>query len=180
MAEATSPRVPTRRRPQHRRLGVAIASAGAKDLVLFMRRPGGQAQISAAMRAQEDTAPCMLALVSEIVAQPAADLRAPALADRVGMSERTFSRSFRKATGCTPAQFVEAVSVERAKAYPEAALWPLARMAQRAGFGSSDALRRAFMRQVGATPGSYREQVAVDTGAGAAATGRWVNARPGY
>lgn len=142
--------------------GVATASAVAKDLVLFLRRPGGQAQLSAGLQAQADAAPRMLTLLSEIVDQPAADLRGPVLADRVGMSERTFSRRFRKAAGCTPAQFVEAVRVERAKAYLESAAWPLARVAQRAGFGSSDALHRAFLRQVGSTPGSYREQVSAN------------------
>ncbi|TDP72974.1 GlxA family transcriptional regulator [Roseateles toxinivorans] len=143
--------------------GRNVASAVAKDLVLFMRRPGGQSQISVGLQAQANAAPRLLTLLSEIVDQPAADLRGPVLADRVGMSERTFSRSFRKATGCTPARFVEAVRVERAKAYLESAAWPLARVAQRAGFGSSDALHRAFMRQVGSTPGSYREQVGTST-----------------
>jgi transcriptional regulator GlxA family with amidase domain len=74
------------------------------------------------------------------------------------MSERTFSRVFQKETGISPASFVEIARVDRAKALLETSDWPLARVAERAGFGSVEALHRAFGKRVGITPGSYRER----------------------
>ncbi|WP_261330219.1 helix-turn-helix domain-containing protein, partial [Burkholderia contaminans] len=79
-----------------------------------------------------------------------------ALAARMHMSERTFARNFLKETGRSPAQFVLAARVERAKALLERADWPLERIAERSGFGSVDALQRAFAKQVGVSPRDYR------------------------
>jgi len=138
--------------------GSAVALAVARNLVLFMRRPGGQSQYSAGLQLQTSATPRLRKLVTAIVEDPRGDLRGPVLADRMGMSERTFQRVFRKETGLTPAQFVEAARVDRAKALLETSHWPLARVAQRAGFGSMDALHRAFQKRVGVTPGLYRER----------------------
>lgn len=138
--------------------GSAVALAVARNLVLFMRRPGGQSQYSAGLQMQAAATPALRRLVTAIVEDPCGDLRAPLLADRVGMSERTFQRVFRKETGLTPAHFVEAARVDRAKALLETSHWPLARVASRAGFGSMDALHRAFLKRVGVTPGLYRER----------------------
>ena len=57
-----------------------------------------------------------------------------------------------------PAAFVELARTDRAKALLETSDWPLARVAERAGFGSLDGLHRAFQKRVGATPGEYRER----------------------
>lgn len=138
--------------------GSSVALSVARNLVLFMRRPGGQSQYSAGLQLQAHATPRLRKLVTAIVEDPSGDLRAPALADRVGMSERTFQRVFRKETGLTPAHFVEAARVDRAKALLETSHWPLARVASRAGFGSMDALHRAFQKRVGVTPGLYRER----------------------
>ncbi len=138
--------------------GSAVALAVARNLVLFMRRPGGQSQYSAGLQLQVSATPRLRKLVTAIVEDPSGDLRAPALAEQVGMSERTFQRVFRKETGLTPAHFVEAARVDRAKALLETSHWPLARVASRAGFGSMDALHRAFQRRVGVTPGLYRDR----------------------
>ncbi|MES2948221.1 MAG: helix-turn-helix domain-containing protein [Pseudomonadota bacterium] len=138
--------------------GSAVALAVARNLVLFMRRPGGQSQFSAGLQLQATATPRLRKLVTAIVEDPSGDLRGPVLADSIGMSERTFQRVFRKETGLTPAHFVEAARVDRAKALLETSHWPLARIASRSGFGSMDALHRAFQKRVGATPGQYRER----------------------
>ena len=138
-------------------LGPAIALAVARDLVLFMRRPGGQTQFSPGLGVQAAATPRLRALVAEVSADPNGDLSLPALADRVGMSERTFSRAFRREVGLTPAAFVEIARIDRAKALLETSDWPLARVAERAGFRSLDALHRAFLKRVSTTPGAYRE-----------------------
>ena len=89
---------------------------------------------------------------------PTGDLSLPRLAEMAGMSERTFSRAFARETGVPPITFVELARIDRAKALLETSDWPLARVAERAGFGSLAALHRAFQKRLGATPGEYRER----------------------
>jgi len=138
--------------------GPQVALAVARNMVLFMRRPGGQTQFSAGLNVQAAATPRLRELVGEISADPAPDLTLPVLARRAGMSERTFSRAFVRETGVAPMSFVELARVDRAKALLEASDWPLARIAERAGFGSLDGLHRAFQKRVGATPGEYRDR----------------------
>ena len=136
--------------------GPDLALAVARNLVLFMRRAGGQTQYSTGLNVQVAATPKLRTLIAEISADPGGDRTLPSLADRAGMTERTFSRVFHKETGTTPAAFVEMARVNRAKALLETSDWPLARIAERSGFGSPDALHRAFQKRVGATPGDYR------------------------
>ncbi len=138
--------------------GPEVALAVARNLVLFMRRPGGQSQYSAGLNVQAVASPKLRRLIADIAADPAGDLSLPRLAERAGMSERTFSRAFHREAGVTPAAFVELARVDRAKALLETSDWPLARVADRAGFGSLDGLHRAFQKHVRATPGDYRER----------------------
>lgn len=138
--------------------GPDLALAVARNLVLFMRRPGGQTQYSAGLNVQAAATPKLRQLIADITADPTAELTLPILAERAGMAERTFSRVFHKETGVTPAAFVEAARLDRAKALLETSDWPLARVAERAGFGSLDGLHRAFQKRLGATPGEYRQR----------------------
>lgn len=150
--------------------GPQVALAIARNLVLFMRRPGGQSQYSAGLNVQAAATPRLRQLTADIVADPSGDLSVPRLAERAAMSERTFSRVFQKETGVGPAAFVEMARVDRAKALLETSDWPLARLAERAGFGSVEALHRAFNKRVGATPGEYRQRFGQAPLAGAAAS----------
>jgi transcriptional regulator GlxA family with amidase domain len=136
--------------------GADLALAVARNLVLFMRRAGGQTQYSTGLNVQVAATPKLRALIAEISADPGGDRTLPSLAGKAGMTERTFSRVFRKETGTTPVAFVEMARVNRAKVLLETSDWPLARVAERSGFGSLDALHRAFHKRVGATPGDYR------------------------
>ncbi len=138
--------------------GPDLALAIARNLVLFMRRPGGQTQYSAGLNVQAAATPKLRQLIADISADPVGDLSLPALAARAGMTERTFSRVFHRETGITPAAFVETARLDRAKALLETSDWPLARIAERAGFGSLDGLHRAFHKRLGATPGEYRQR----------------------
>ncbi|MDB5467213.1 MAG: transcriptional regulator, AraC family [Phenylobacterium sp.] len=150
--------------------GPEVALAVARNLVLFMRRPGGQTQYSAGLKVQAAATPRLRKLILDISADPRGDQTLPTLAARAGMSERTFSRVFQKDTGTTPAAFVELARVDRAKALLETSDWPLARVAERAGFGSLDGLHRAFSKRLGATPGDYRDRFG--SRASAASVGR--------
>jgi len=138
--------------------GPDLALAIARNLVLFMRRPGGQTQYSAGLNVQAAATPRLRKLIADISADPAGDLSLPVLAARAGMTERTFSRVFHRETGVTPVAFVEVARLDRAKALLETSDWPLARVAERAGFGSLDGLHRAFQKRLGTTPGEYRQR----------------------
>jgi transcriptional regulator GlxA family with amidase domain len=138
--------------------GPQLALAVARNLVLFMRRPGGQTQYSAGLNVQAAATPRLRQLIADIAADPCGDLSVPQLAARAAMSERTFSRVFQKEAGIGPAAFVESARLDRAKALLETSDWPLARVAERAGFGGPEGLHRAFNKRVGITPGAYRQR----------------------
>lgn len=138
--------------------GPEVALAVARKMILFMRRPGGQTQYSAGLQMQAAATPRMRTLITDITSDPTGDLSLAELADRTGMSLRTFSRAFHKETGVTPGAFVELARVDRAKALLESSDWPLARVAERSGFTTLHALHRSFRKRVGITPGEYRER----------------------
>lgn len=140
--------------------GHKVALAVARQMVLFMRRPGGQSQFSSSLTIQSDVAPRLRSLVHDIIGNPVGDLSGAALAARCSMSERSFSRAFRKQIGTTPAQFVENIRLDRAKLLLESSDWPLARIAERSGFGSLDTLHRVFQKRLSITPSFYRERFA--------------------
>lgn len=139
-------------------LGAEVALAVARDLVLYLRRPGGQSQFSASLAAQAQASDRFRDLLAWIAEHPTEDLSIPALADRAAMSERNFGRLFRAQTGMTPATYVELVRLDRAKMLLETSNWPLARIAGRSGLGTVATLIRACHRRLGVTPEQYRDR----------------------
>ena len=135
--------------------GRGLALAVARHLVMFLKRPGGQAQFSAVLALQraEDR---FGALHGWIAGRLAGDLSLPALAKRAGMSERSFCRHYAAATGTTPARAVERLRVEAARRLLSDTRLPVKRVAERCGFGSEETLRRSFLRRLAATPQDYR------------------------
>lgn len=137
-------------------LGRDVALEAARHLVVFLQRPGGQAQFSAQLAAQvADRAP-LRELQAWIPDNLDDDLTVPALARRACMSDRNFARAFRRETGMTPGAYVEAARVERARIALEAGDLPVEAIAHQAGFGTVETMRRAFRRRVGVSPIDYR------------------------
>jgi transcriptional regulator GlxA family with amidase domain len=136
-------------------LGRSMALAVARYLVVFLKRPGGQAQFSAALalQAADDK---FGALHDWINKHLASDLSLSVLADQAGMSERSFSRHYAEATGQTPARAIERLRVEAAQRLLSESRLPVKRIAQRCGFGSEETLRRSFHRLIAITPQDYR------------------------
>jgi transcriptional regulator GlxA family with amidase domain len=136
-------------------LGRAIALAIARYLVVFLKRPGGQAQFSAALALQGPTQPFdpLHAWMADHLSE---DLSLPALARRAGMSERSFSRHYVATIGVTPARSVERLRVESARQWLSERRASIKRVAVRCGFGSEETMRRSFLRIVGVTPTEYR------------------------
>jgi transcriptional regulator GlxA family with amidase domain len=136
----------------------ALARAVARQLVVFVQRPGGQTQFSAQLTAQRPQREPLRAVQSYIAQHPEADLSVPTLAARAGMSERHFARVFRAETGSSPAAHVEAIRVETARRLLESTTDGLDRIARAAGFGTPATMHRAFRRTVRITPGEYRDR----------------------
>jgi transcriptional regulator GlxA family with amidase domain len=139
-------------------LGRETALTTARWLVLFVKRPGGQAQFSAQLHAQQADRRPLRELQAWIVDNVGADLTVPALAGRAHMSERNFARAFAREVGMTPAAYVECARVESARMALEAGDAPVESVAVRAGFGTVETMRRAFNRRVGVAPADYRRR----------------------
>jgi transcriptional regulator GlxA family with amidase domain len=139
-------------------LGPRVALEVARWLVLFVKRPGGQAQFSAQLAAQSAQREPLRELQAWMADHLADDLSVPALAVRARMSERNFARAFKAETGMTPAVYVEALRVERARMLLEDGAESLEAVARATGFASPEVLRRAFHRRVGVSPAAYRER----------------------
>jgi len=137
-------------------LGREVALETARWLVLFLKRPGGQAQFSAQLAAQMADREPLRELQQWLPDNLDEDLSVPALARRASMSERNFARAFREETGMTPAAYVEVARVERARIALETGDLPVETIARQAGFGTVETMRRAFGRRVGVSPNSYR------------------------
>ena len=136
--------------------GSAAALKVARELVLFLRRPGGQDQCSVSLAAQASHTKSIHELqvwMMEHLDQP---LSVDRLADRVAMSPRNFARVFAQELGTTPSRYLFRLRVEAARRLLEQTDKSLTQVAPAAGFGSVDVMRRAFLRALGTTPRRYR------------------------
>ena len=145
--------------------GRTVALDTARELVVYLRRSGGQSQFSTHLSAQMSSVPAIEAIQIWVSENLKADLSVDALAKRSGMSARNFSRIFLKETGVTPRDFVEGVRIDAARR-PSADNVPLQRAATQAGFGTVSNLRRAFFRRLMTTPSTYRDNFGKEQRAG--------------
>lgn len=136
-------------------LGEDIARRVAQQLVVHQRRPGGQSQFSALVELGGRTGR-FGALMDWVRANLAQPLTVEQLAERAAMSPRNFARAFAAETGTTPAKAVERVRLEAARAAVETGHAPIDRVAEAAGFGDPERMRRAFLRAFGLPPQALR------------------------
>jgi transcriptional regulator GlxA family with amidase domain len=137
--------------------GAGLAHEVARELVLFLRRPGGQPQVSVSLASQASEMTSIRELQIWIAEHLQRRLSVDDLAERMAMSVRNFDRVFTREVGATPAQYVLQVRVEAARRQLERTGLGLKQVASAAGFGGIDAMRRAFVRLLGITPGRYRQ-----------------------
>ena len=137
-------------------LGRDVALWVARDLVMFVRRPGGQAQFSVLLDLQAADRDSLRDLQAWVAEHLADDLSVEALADRVHLSPRQFARVFVQAAGSTPARYVERVRVDAARRRLEETDAGLDHVARECGFGSADSMRRSFLRILRVAPSNYR------------------------
>jgi len=142
--------------------GPAIANQVARRLVIPPHRDGGQAQflerpVEKLERSSEHREP-LAGLLDRILRRIAEPWRNADLARRAAMSERTFMRRFRAATGLSPADWITRARVDRARELLESTALPIGRIAERCGLGTPTTLRHHFRKRLGVSPAAYRRR----------------------
>ncbi|MFF3109004.1 GlxA family transcriptional regulator [Kitasatospora sp. NPDC057904] len=135
--------------------GAHVARDIARELVVFVQRPGGQSQFSTALATPPARGDLLRALTHAVLADPAADHSLPAMAATAAVSTRHLTRLFHTELHTTPARWVERVRLDRAQQLLLDG-HTITNAARHSGFGSDETLRRAFARHLGTTPSEYR------------------------
>ncbi|HVI49917.1 MAG TPA: DJ-1/PfpI family protein [Candidatus Sulfotelmatobacter sp.] len=133
----------------------------ARNMVLYLRRSGGQSQYSAHLLGQSARTPAVKALQGWIMDHLHEALSVPDLAERAAMSPRNFARVFAAEIGLPPGRFIERARVDAARRALTGG-FSMGQVIGMTGFGSTDSMRRAFLRQLGVTPSDYREHFAAE------------------
>ncbi|MFF2995272.1 GlxA family transcriptional regulator [Streptomyces sp. NPDC057950] len=139
-------------------LGRETALTVARHLVVFLRRPGNQAQFSAQLAAQTARREPLREVQQWITEHPGEDLCVESLAARARLSPRHFARAFQSETGVTPGRYVDRVRLEHARRLLEDTADGVAEISRACGYGTPEAMRRAFLRALGAAPAEYRRR----------------------
>ncbi|MFJ2743298.1 GlxA family transcriptional regulator [Streptomyces sp. NPDC087440] len=138
--------------------GRDVALTVARHLVVFLRRPGNQAQFSAQLSAQTALRAPLRDVQQYISEHPDADLSVETLADRARLSPRHFARAFRAETGTTPGRYVDRVRLEHARRLLEDGPDGIECVSRACGYGTPEAMRRAFVKAFGTAPAEYRRR----------------------
>ncbi|MHA6493011.1 GlxA family transcriptional regulator [Pseudomonas borbori] len=141
-------------------LGRAIALAVARRLVMFLRRPGGQAQFSALLAPEPSRVPRLAALLDWIPNHLGDQLSLEALAEQAKMTPRTLSRVFAQELGMGPGRYVERVRLEAARNLLQSANASISTVARLTGFGHPENLRRTFHKHLAISPQEYADRFA--------------------
>lgn len=136
--------------------GRGIALEVARDMVVYLKRPGGQSQFSVHLSSQSTNHPGIRAVQDWILSHLDEPLGLSGMAERAAMSERNFRRVFSREVGDSPLAFVERARLEAARRLLEDGDLPLKSVAGRIGFGSEQPMRKMFLRHLGVTPSEYR------------------------
>lgn len=129
----------------------------ARNLVVYLKRSGGQSQFSVMVEADPSPDSPLRAVTDGISADPAADHSVKNLAARASLSTRQLTRLFQSELGLTPARYVELVRIDVARAALESGR-TITETARIAGFGSTETLRRVFQAHLGINPRAYRDR----------------------
>lgn len=138
--------------------GPGLALAVARDLVVYLKRSGGQQQYSQPLRFQARAGDRFAELAAWMAGRLDHDLSVEALAARVALSPRQFSRRFQERFNATPAQQVESLRLDAARELLTQSQAGIDRVAASVGFRSGDVFRRAFQRRFGLAPADYRRR----------------------
>jgi len=140
--------------------GHDVAMQVARELVVFLKRPGGQAQFSELLLAQEAGGDTFERLHLWIMDNLALDMPVEVLAGQANMSPRNFARVYKEKTGRTPAKGVESLRLEAARRMLETSLRSVEQVARLCGFGNEERMRTVFQRVLAVSPSDYRKRFA--------------------
>ncbi len=141
--------------------GSKVALAVARELVVYLKRPGGQEQFSEPLRFQTQSTDAFADLAAWMQGHLRQNLSVRELAERACLSPRHFSRRFKDVFGSTPAAFVEDLRLGQARERLTGPDQSIEHVATSVGFASADAFRRAFERRFGVKPSTYRKHFRV-------------------
>jgi AraC family transcriptional activator FtrA len=145
-----------------RDFGAGIANQVARRLVIPPHRDGGQAQFVERpvehRKFESSRSRSIAALTERIRRYMHGPLRIHELVRFAAMSERTFMRRFRKATGHSPADWITRARLDRAKEFLERTTLSMESIAIRCGLGTASTLRHHFRKKLGVTPLAYRKR----------------------
>ena len=138
--------------------GHELALRVAQGMVMYLKRPGNQAQFSALLSAQSPDGSKLWELQSFIGENLHRDLNVETMASQVGMSPRNFARVFAREVGMPPGRFVDRMRVEKARLFLEQSELAISEISTRCGYGSAEAMRLAFDRHLNVVPREYRRR----------------------
>ena len=139
-------------------LGRDLALAIARQLVMFLRRPGNQTQFSAQLSGQVAHRAPLRDVQAWVTEHPEADLSVDKLAQRAGLSPRQFARAFAEQAGISPGRYVDKIRLEAARRHLEDTGADINQVARACGYGTPESMRRAFVRTLGVSPAEYRRR----------------------
>jgi transcriptional regulator GlxA family with amidase domain len=142
--------------------GPDLARDVARDLVMFMQRPGGQTQFAAPLQVKAPRTPTLRTVMDLVSAQPALDHSTSSLAAHAGVSPRHLARLFAAELDTSPAKFVERTRLDHARSLLDAG-HGVAETARLVGFGSAETMRRLFVSRLGVSPSQYRARFKTTT-----------------
>lgn len=138
--------------------GQPVAAAVARQLVIYMHRTGNQAQYSDPLHAQADADERFADLIAWMSNHLGEPLTVEALAERVSLTPRHFSRVFTEHFGVTPGRYVESLRLDQARSLLDEGHARIDQVAHAVGYASDVAFRRAFERRFQMTPTQYRNR----------------------
>ena len=143
--------------------GAQVALSVARELVVFVKRPGGQEQYSEPLKFQVESTSRFADLAAWMVGHLDKDLSVESLAGRINLCPRQFTRRFKDEFNSTPASFVQRLRLDEARKRLSAANSTVESIADSVGFRDPDSFRRAFIQRFGVAPKQYRSRFVPDT-----------------
>ena len=147
--------------------GARVALAVARELIVYLKRPGGQEQYSEPLQFQTQSIPRLTELTTWMLSHLHGNLSVEVLAAKACLCPRQFGRRFKIEFGTTPADFVERLRLDEARRRLSNGDNSVENVGISVGFRSSDAFRRAFERRLGVNPSDYRRRFATSSGSSA-------------
>lgn len=138
-------------------VGVHTAREVARELVMFLQRPGGQSQFSSALGGQPAADDQLRTLMDAVIANPASNHSVSSMAEQLGVSTRHLNRIFHAEIGRSPARWLEEVRIDAARGLLLEG-HPITKVAELSGLGTDETLRRAFAKHLGTTPTAFRRR----------------------